>query len=143
MKPGRVARRARPGVTITRSAGLGLARGVADRVTRGDLSGAGRLPPEGGRHMLREVTDDRPIFVEPELVGDGQQQGVGFRERPVLTQLRDEGVGVGRVGSSEGGYRRVEVADLISGCAQAVQARVAPGEQGGGRAGYGLSLIHI
>ena len=92
------------------------------------------LPPEGGRHMLREVTDNRPIFVEPELVGDGQQQGVGFRERPVLTQLRDEGVGVGRVGSSEGGYRRVEVADLISGCAQAVQARVAPGEQGEDRA---------
>ena len=67
-----------------------LGHGLVDVVTRREEARTRRLPPERGGHVLREVADDRPVFLESELVGDRQEEGVGFREGAVLAQLLDE-----------------------------------------------------
>ena len=43
--------------------------GLVDVVARREDARTRRLPPERGGHVLREVADDRPVFLESELVG--------------------------------------------------------------------------
>ena len=91
-----------------------LGHGLVDVVARREDTRTRRLPSERGGHILREVADDRPIFLKSELIGDRQEEGVGLRERPVLAQLLDESRGVGRIRAPEGRDARVEVSDLVS-----------------------------
>ena len=79
--------------------------------------------------MLGEVADDRPIFLESELIGDGQQEGVSLREGTILTQLLNERRRVSRVRAPEGGDAGVKVADLITRGTQTVQAAVTLGQE--------------
>ena len=63
---------------------------LVDVVARREDARTRRLPPERGGHILCEVADNRPVFLESELVGDRQEEGVGLREGAVLAQLLDE-----------------------------------------------------
>ena len=63
---------------------------LVDVVARREGARTRRLPPERGGHTLREVTDNRPVFLESQLVGDRQEEGVGVREGAILAQLLDE-----------------------------------------------------
>ena len=67
-----------------------LGHGLVDVVARREDARTRRLPPQRGGHILSEVADNRPVFLEPELVGDCQEEGVGLREGAVLAQLLDE-----------------------------------------------------
>ena len=67
-----------------------LGHDLADVVTRREGARTRRLPAERGSHILRKVADNRPVFLESELVGDRQEEGVGLREGAVLAQLLDE-----------------------------------------------------
>ena len=67
-----------------------LGHGLVDVVARREDARTRRLPPERGGHVLREVADDRPVFLKAQLVGDRQEEGVGFRECAVLGEI--EGV---------------------------------------------------
>src|SRR5690606_17833541 len=76
--------------------------------------GGGSAPAEGrgdvGEHRLDQVG----VVVHAELVGHGEQEGVGGGDRLVAGELVDEDVGLGGVGAAEdrpGGV--VDVADLV------------------------------
>ena len=61
-----------------------LGHGLVDVVAHREDVRTRRLPPERGGHILREVADNRPIFLESKLIGDRQEEGVGLREGAVL-----------------------------------------------------------
>ena len=61
-----------------------LGPGLVDVVARREGTRTRRLPPERGGHVLHEVADNRPVFLESELVGDRQEEGVSLREGAVL-----------------------------------------------------------
>jgi hypothetical protein len=47
--------------------------------------------------MLLDRRDDVSVVVDAELIGHGQQQRVGLRDSLVLSELRDENVGLCRI----------------------------------------------
>ena len=64
--------------------------------------------------MGQDGLDDVRVVLDPELVGDGQQQGVGGGDGLVLLELLDELVRLGRVASAEDRLgARVDVPDLV------------------------------
>jgi len=65
--------------------------------------------------MLEDRLDDVGVVVDPELVGHGQQQRVGFRDAFVLLELLDEDVRLGGVAAAEdGALAAAEKADLVA-----------------------------
>jgi hypothetical protein len=64
--------------------------------------------------MGQDRLDDMRIVGDAQLVGDRQQQRIGFRDRLVLLELLDEDVRLGRIAPTEDGSRLlVDEADLI------------------------------
>jgi MFS family permease len=71
-------------------------------------------PAESWRHVSENAVDDVRVVVNPELIGDGQQQRVGGGDPLVPLELRDELVRLGSVRSAEDRLcRRVDIADLV------------------------------
>src|SRR5690606_31030512 len=63
-----------------------------------------RLAPAKARcDVLENALDDVGVVVDTQLVGDGQQQRIGFGDRLVPPQLLDQLVGFGRIAAAEDG----------------------------------------
>ncbi len=51
--------------------------------------------------MGQDSFDDMSVVVDAELVGDGEQQRVGFGDCLVLGELLDQGIGFGGIAATE------------------------------------------
>jgi len=58
-------------------------------------------PSEGGGDLGQDRFDDMGVVVDAKLVGDGQEQRVGFRDGLVLLQLFDKGIRLGGITAAE------------------------------------------
>ena len=70
-------------------------------------------PPEIGCEVPEHALDEVGVVVDPELVRDGEQQGVRGRDSLVLGEVLDQLVGLAGVRLAEPGDSAVEVADLV------------------------------
>src|SRR5580698_525353 len=71
-------------------------------------------PPQSGRHVGENRLYDMGVVGDAELIGDRQQQSVGFGDRLVRSQLLNERVRLGGIATAEDGPRLlVDKADLI------------------------------
>ncbi len=62
---------------------------------------AGLPPTQAQGYVLEDRLDGMGVVVDAELIGDGEQEGVGGGDRLVLLELGDEGVGLGGVAAAE------------------------------------------
>ncbi len=77
----------------------------------------GSAPAEGRGHVVHDRLQHVGAVVDAELVGDGQQQGVGGGDRLVAGQLLDQPVGLAGVRLAEAGLAAVEDPDLVAAAA--------------------------
>src|SRR5690606_17587117 len=60
-------------------------------------------PAEGGSDILQDRLDDMRIVVDAELIGDGEQQCVGFCDGFVRLKLLDQLIRLVRIAAAEDG----------------------------------------
>src|SRR6188768_4096443 len=58
-------------------------------------------PPQRWSNVLEDRLNEVRVVVDPELIGHGQQEGVGLGDGFVLPELLDKYVGLGRVTLAE------------------------------------------
>src|SRR5690606_37386283 len=76
---------------------------------------SGSAPAECRGNVFQDRLDDMSAIVHAELVGDGEEQRVGFGNGFVLTQLFNENLGLGGIGATEDGARAgLDIAELIA-----------------------------
>ena len=81
--------------------------------------------------MSWDAVEEVGVVVDAELVGDGEQQGVGGGDRFVVGEFLDQLLGLSGVGFAEPGGAAVEVPDLV--LAVAGRAEVGPVQVGDDR----------
>src|SRR6202021_4260979 len=82
----------------------------------------GESPPtHRGRDGGEDGLDHVSVVLDAELIGYGQEQGVGFSDRLISFQFLDRFAGFCRIGAAKNGAHIVDDADLI---AAAVPAEV-------------------
>ena len=65
--------------------------------------------------MLEDRLDDVSVVVDPELIGNGEEQRVCFGDGLVHLELRDEGIWLGGVAAAEDGTLAfTEHTDLVA-----------------------------
>jgi signal transduction histidine kinase len=75
---------------------------------------AGLSPAERGRHVGEDAVDDVSVVVDAKLVGHGEQERVGGRDRLVLLELLDQHIRLRSVGAAEDRLSlRVDEPDLV------------------------------
>src|SRR3954452_16545721 len=82
-------------------------------VTAAASAGSVSPPAELGCDVAQQGVDDVRVVVDAELVGDGEQEGVGRRDRLVLRQLFDQLFGLTGVRPAEPGRAAFEISDLV------------------------------
>ena len=65
------------------------------------MPGRSSAPPQGGRDVGQDRFDHMRVVGNAQLVGDGQQQRVGFSDGFVLPELLDQHIRLGRVAAAE------------------------------------------
>ena len=78
-------------------------------------------PAHRGRDVGEDGLDHVSVVLDAELIGYGQEQGVGFSDRLISFQFLDQFAGFCRIGAAKNGAHIVDDADLI---AAAVPAEV-------------------
>src|SRR3984885_5415193 len=84
-------------------------------------SSRGSSPAQSGRNVGEDGLDHVSVVLNAELIGYGQEEGVGFSDRLILFQFLDQFAGFCRIGAAKNGAHVVDDADLI---AAAVPAEV-------------------
>ena len=93
------------------------------RVPMGDPADRRSAPAELRGEVSQDAVEEAGVVVDAELVGDGEEQGVGGGDRLVVGEFLHQLLGLAGVGLAEPGRAAVEVPDLIVASARRAEVR--------------------